>query len=199
MAKQRQSAGGTERSVRRELLLIFVPALAAVVLMVLLGTFTTLPLWLTGIGAIAVLAAVTALLLIRQLRSNSARRGGEELNSVLSQVMLDGAKTQTSPMLICDEKEERKIENVFLKMTVDDILLIHIYQLLQDVLLSSILHYVTSRIEGIFYRVLPYICHELLLPRCLRRRLMLNGCHLLLHTFAGNENLLSVYCRQLIP
>ncbi len=109
MAKQRQSAGGTERSVRRELLLIFVPALAAVVLMVLFGTFTTLPLWLTGIGAIAVLAAVTSLLLIRQLRSNSARRGGEELNSVLSQVMLDGAKTQTSPMLICDEKEERII------------------------------------------------------------------------------------------
>lgn len=84
---------------------------AAVLLagVVLLGTFTELPLWFIGLTALVLLAA--AFIAIQRINGHRGPHGadGQALNPVLGNIMLDAVMRQPGPVFLCDEAEERII------------------------------------------------------------------------------------------
>ena len=90
----------------------FLLGLAAALLLVLtvvLGSLTKVPLWIWGAVSLALLAA--AYIAIRAINGRRGPHGADSqsISPVLGNIMLDAVMQQPSPAFLCDEAEERII------------------------------------------------------------------------------------------
>ncbi len=90
---------------------VWIGAAAAVliVLLVVLGTWTRIPLWALGAAALALLAVCAAVVRRRIDRRGPHGADSQLLTPVLGDVMLEAVMRQSAPAFICDLAEERVI------------------------------------------------------------------------------------------
>ena len=72
-------------------------------------TFTDIPLWIIGLSVLVLLVASFALILRFFNRRGPHGADSQLLSPVLGNIMLDTVMKLSSPVFICDEKEERII------------------------------------------------------------------------------------------
>lgn len=90
-------------------LLLAVISAALLAAVVLLGSYTSIPLWCLGAAAGILLLAAAAAIQLYTGRHGPHGADSQLLSPVLGSIMLDTVMKQPSPVFICDETEERVI------------------------------------------------------------------------------------------